>query len=207
MNPDTTETNAGLVSRRRAFQLAGAAALSTAALATALSSTASAEIEMPSIPTELDEADRDLLGYAVTLEMACVALYSSLMTSGGLSSEAGAVAATLRDHHEIHGRACAALAGNSNPYTANATMVDEYAAGFAGGDLASAWEVEERMVASHLALLGLVKGAKGSESLGSIINADAAHAVVMATLSGNEPLVEVERVAGVFDPAKYAVVK
>jgi hypothetical protein len=207
MNPVTTETEPGLVTRRRAFQLAGAAALSTAALATALSSTASAKIEMPTIPTDLDEQDRNLLGYAVSLEMGCVELYSLLMKAGGLSDDAAAVAATVRDHHEIHGRACAALAGNSNPYTANATMVDEYIAGFTGGDLASAWEVEERMVASHLALLGLVKGAKGSESLGSIINADAAHAAVLATMSGNEPLVEVERVAGVFDPAKYAVVK
>jgi Ferritin-like domain len=196
-----------VVSRRRAFQLAGAASLSAAALATALASTASAGIEVPSNPTALDDADRALVGYAVSLELACVQLYTSMVASNKLTGDAQAVVKTLADHHSVHRQACAALAGAANPNVANATVVAEFTAKFAGGDLTAAWQLENRMVASHLYLIGAVKATKGSETLASIMNADCAQAAVLGSLSGNESLVEVENVAGVFDPAKYSVVK
>jgi hypothetical protein len=201
---DNGVSEASLVSRRRAFQLAGAAALSATALATALSSSARAEITLPTNDTALDDADRALVGYAVSLELACVALYDAMIPK--VSGDVKALGETLRNHHDVHGKACAALAGSANPNVANATMLAEYIEGFTNADVATAWDVEERMVASHLFLLGVVKGTKASETLAAIINADAAHAAVLASLSGNPALVEVERTAGVFAPADYAVV-
>jgi hypothetical protein len=185
------------VGRRRALQLAGAAALTGTALAAATGAVspglASAEIVLPKLDTELTENDKAIFGDAETFELAVVDLYKLLV--GATSGDEQAIALAIHDHHVIHASACAALAGGIGTGEPNPLLFDQLVDPFSAGDLAMARQLEEAMISTHLELLGVVTSVKGSETLGAIINADAAHAAVLAELVGEYPLTEAESIA------------
>ena len=165
-------------------------------------------------PRRPTTADIVLLGFAQTLELATVQLYTQAIPT--LSTDVQVVAAVFRRHHQTYAEQLDALLGRRGPNVPNATLVSERTPAFGAKTekaiLRAAQDLEGSLAASYTKLLGELKGTNGIALMASIQPIEARQAVVwgqaigladedlMPLLEGDEPD------ATVFTPSQYPII-
>jgi hypothetical protein len=182
---------ASLPSRRSLLGIAGAAGV-LAAVAASRSVVAS-----PSVPTG---SDTELLELGMAAELAVSDLYQ-LAVAAGVSD---ATFATIAADHKAYGEAIAAMIGRAATGR-NDEIFDQFEADFDSGDTAmvaaTARQLEEVLVATHLQLLGQFEGTDPVDLITAILVVENRHAAVLADIAGDNDL---ESLLGTTDPAMAA---
>jgi hypothetical protein len=139
----------------------------------------------PKQPTAPDAA---LLSFAIGLELAMVDLYGRAAVAGG--KEVKPVAELCGANHRAAAQALSGLVGRKAPTARNGAFFSEHSKAL--DDAAKVAEhmagLENAMVATHLAVLGQLRGVDGANLVASIIPTQARQAAVLVALSGKTSL-------------------
>jgi hypothetical protein len=126
------------------------------------------------------DADAQSAAEAIAIELAARDLYDAAIAAGAADPLWGA----LREQHESYAQRLAGLVGASAT-GADADLFGELASTFGVADPATAaTELENTLVAGHIARLADVSGTDIVSALASIIASESRHAVVAARLAG-----------------------
>lgn len=162
-------------------------------------------------PRRPTDADRQLLAFANTLELAVAELYGAALTSGALDEDTTAIADAFADHHREYAEAIAGLIGSDAPNVANEAIVRSLRRSFDGDQesvLEAAFELETAAAATHLALLAELEGTDGAALVASIHPIEARQACVLgeaaeAPLADTVP--ELETTDAALDPEEFPI--
>jgi hypothetical protein len=172
--PDVGDHTTVTRSSRRALLGAGAIGATMALLLDRTVAASSA-----GLPT----ADRDLLGFAMALELTARDLYEEAIAAGADPT----LLAPMAAQHRAYGEVLAGVTGLS----ANTRLDDVFEASsgaFATSDTMAAaeaaYELESVAVATHLELLGLLTDIGASKTIASIMAMEARHCTVLAHATG-----------------------
>lgn len=149
-------------------------------------------------PKQPTASDVELLSVAIGLELAMVDLYGKF--ASGSQGDTKAVAQLFKGNHRAAAQALAGLIGRKAPTGRDEKFFADNSAKAAasGKDAISAMaELENAMVATHISVLGNVKGTDGANLVASIIPIAARQAAVLVGLSGKTALDDILA----FDPA------
>jgi rubrerythrin len=160
-----------------------AAATSTSTATTVAPTTTTAPPQQPS------NADKVLMAFAQSLELALVAAYGTAAAEKKLDASVATVFATFASHHREHGQSFAAYAGKAATGTANQTLVADLtrrlrAARDQADVLRIALEVEQAAAASYASAIGQLEGTDPSTVVAAILPIEASHAVVIGEALG-----------------------
>jgi hypothetical protein len=160
-------------------------------------------------PRRPTDADRELLAFANTLELAAAELYGSALAAGTLDDDTTAILVGFADHHRQYAEAIAGLIGSDAPNQANEAVVRAFARDFEGDQesiLQAAYELETAAAATHLVLLSELQGVDGAALVASIQPIEARQAVVLGELVGlplAETVPELESTDAALDPDEF----
>jgi hypothetical protein len=144
-----------------------------AALAAAVSRPASAA------NNGLSEADASLVGFAISLELTARDLYDAALDAGAT----GQVWHVMREQHESYAQRLSGIIGVSAD-TRNDEVYDALVGGFRSTTAASAFDLENAAVATHVELLGEVVDTNSAAAMASIAAMESRHATVLAGIAG-----------------------
>lgn len=182
---------AALPSRRSLLGIAGAAGV-LAAVAVGRSVVAS-----PNVPTE---SDTEVLELGMAAELAVSDLYQVAVAAGVSDS----TFATIAADHKAYGEAIAAMIGRSATGR-NDEIFDQFEADFDSSDTgavaATARQLEEVLVATHLQLVWQFVGTDPVDLITAILVVENRHAAVLADIAGENDL---ESLLGSTEPAAAA---
>jgi hypothetical protein len=171
--PDVGDHTTVTRTSRRALLGAGAVG---AAMALLLDRTVAASAGLPT-------ADRDLLGFAMALELTARDLYDEAIAAGADPT----LLAPMADQHRAYGEVLAGVTGLSANVRVD-ELFEANAPAFATSDTAAAaeaaYELESVAVATHLELLGLLTDISASKTIASIMAMEARHCTVLAHATG-----------------------
>jgi hypothetical protein len=162
-------------------------------------------------PRDPTESDRELLAFANTVELAAAELYAIGLESGGLDEDTTAIAVGFADHHRQAAEAIAGLIGADAPNEPNDAVVRALRSSFDGDQDAiveAAFELESAAAATHLELLGELRGTDGAALVASIQPIEARQAVVLGDSIGlplAETVPEVESTDAALDPDEFPI--
>jgi hypothetical protein len=164
-------------------------------------------------PTRPSAGDQPLLTYAESCEKACAQLYELALDAGGFDGVQLELVTILREHHVANANALAGINGVDGAKEPTGSIIAEYERAVTNGDrdrrVQSLLELEERMVATHLSLLGVLEGTDGAARVASIVSAGSRRCVVLgqsSQASQADFLPSFERVALAFGPDEFPVV-
>ena len=157
-------------------------------------------------PKQPTAADVDLLSFAIGLELAMIDLY--VKHAAGAKGDAKAVAQLFGANHRAAAQAIAGLVGRKAPTARNAAFFAEHApktAGDAKETAAYMAGLENALVATHLKVLGSLRGVDGANLIASIIPTQARQAAVLVGLSGSTSLDDIMALdpEAAIDPEKF----
>jgi hypothetical protein len=162
-------------------------------------------------PQRPTDADRDLLAFANTLELAAAELYQVALSEGSLDEDTTAIAVGFADHHRQYAEAIAGLIGSDAPNRANEAVVRALENSFEGDQesiLEAAFELESAAAATHLELLGELRGTDGAALVASIQPIEARQAVVLGDAAGlplGETVPELESTDAALAPDDFPI--
>jgi ferritin-like protein len=163
--------------------LGGRASATTPPGSTSDTTAATTTTSPPKLPTDDDVA---LLGFAQSVELAARELYDVALGTDGFDDNQRAVIATIRESHDAYAASLSALLGRLAPQAIN-PVVDDLESSF-GGDVSSvldaAYALESTAVATHLDILGELRGTAGASLIASILIVEARHGTVLAYMNG-----------------------
>jgi hypothetical protein len=117
-----------------------------------------------------------------------VALYREVLDGKALTEEVRPTFESIHAAHLAFGQSFSGLLGKSAPVAPLADLVAEYRSAFAGDDLVAiataAATLENIAVATHSEAIGLLTGTDGANIVAAIITAEARHATVLVSISG-----------------------
>jgi Asp/Glu/hydantoin racemase len=126
------------------------------------------------------DADAQSAAEAIAIELAARDLYDAAIAAGASDP----LWEALREQHESYAQRLAGLIG-ATAAGADADMFGELEGTFGVADpAAAAVELENTLVAGHVARLGEVSGTELVSALASIVAAESRHAVVTGRLAG-----------------------
>jgi hypothetical protein len=164
-------------------------------------------------PRRPTAADQPLLTYAQSCELACARLYEQALDAGGLDGIQLEVVTVLRQHHLDNADVLAGLNATDAARGGNESIVGEYRRDVTQGDrdqrVQALLDLEERMAATHLSLLGVLEGTDGARRIASILSAISRRCVVLGQSSRADQadfLPSFERVATAFSPEEFPAV-
>lgn len=169
--------------------LAGSLVPSIASRAAASPDQATTTTAPPKRPTDDDLV---LLRFAQSAELAAKSLYDAALT-GELGETTIAALTHVRDAHQAFGQALSAEIGKTAPGTPDQAILDASIEAFSGtrsSVVAAGFDLENILVATHTDVIGLLTGIDGARLIGSIITAEARHALVLGDLAGRTELDE-----------------
>jgi len=137
-------------------------------------------------PKRPSDDDLTLLRFAQTAELAAKSLYDTAL-GGELGEATTAVLTHIRDAHQAFAQALSAEIGKTAPGEPDAGILEASTDAFGGGQssaVAAGFDLENVLVATHIDVIGLLTGVDGSRLIGSIITAEARHALVLGDLAG-----------------------
>lgn len=140
-------------------------------------------------PKQPTAADVNLLSFAIGLELAMIDLYAK--HAAGVKGDAKAVAELFGANHRAAAQALAGLVGRKAPTTRNEAFYAEHApktTGDAKETAAYMAGLENAMVATHLNVLGSLRGVDGAGLVASIVPIEARQATVLVGQSGSTSL-------------------
>lgn len=157
-------------------------------------------------PKQPTAADVDLLSFAIGLELAMIDLYGK--NAAGSKGDAKAVAELFGANHRAAAQALVGLVGRKAPTSRNEAFYAEHAAKVAGSSAdAAAYmaALENSLVATHLKVLGALRGVDGASLVASILPIEARQAAVLVGLAGSSNLDDIMALdaEAAIDPEKY----
>lgn len=157
-------------------------------------------------PKQPTAADVDLLSFAIGLELAMIDLYAK--NAAGAKDDAKAVAELFGANHRAAAQALSGLVARKAPTTRNAAFFAEHApkvTGDAKETAAYMAGLENALVATHLKVLGSLRGVDGANLVASILPTEARHAAVLVGLSGSTSLDDIMALdaEAAIDPEKF----
>ena len=149
-----------------------------------------AETNTTAPPKQPTSGDIATLGFALGLERSMTDLYTRATAKMGKDNQA--VFAAFGEHHKAYAQALAGLLGRNAPTSRNEAFYDAFAQAAAAGsekEIAATFQaLENGFVATHLSVLGSLRGTNGAELIASIIAIEARHATVLGALAGKTGL-------------------
>ena len=149
-----------------------------------------AETNTTAPPKQPTSGDIATLGFALGLERSMADLYALAAPKVGKDNQA--VFSAFGEHHKAYVQSLAGLLGRNAPTARNAAFYDAFAEAAAAGsaaEIAATFQaLENGFVATHLAVLGTLRGTNGAELIASIIAIEARHATVLGALAGKTGL-------------------
>ena len=158
-------------------------------------------------PKQPTSADAALLSYALGLEFAMVDIYAR--ATAAAKDDLKAVAELFGAHHRAAAQSLTGLLGRKATIGRNEKFFAEQSAKAAGGttrDIAAHLAgLENAMVATHLKVLGTLRGIDGAALVASIIPIEARQAAVLVGLSGSTALDDIMALdaEAAIDPETY----
>lgn len=158
-------------------------------------------------PKQPTTADAVLLSYALGLEFAMVDIYARATVAS--KDDLKAVAELFGAHHRAAAQSLTGLLGRKAATGRNEKFYAEHSAKIIGGaakdTAAQLAGLENAMVATHLRMLGTLRGIDGATLIASIIPIEARQAAVLVGLSGSTALDDVMALddEAVIDPKTY----
>jgi hypothetical protein len=132
------------------------------------------------VSVPLSEDDRANAQFVIGVELAARDLYRAAIDAGAT----GTAWALLADQHSQYAQSVAGLTGIS-ANTADSAVYDARVAAFQSDRPANAaYELENTLIATHVALLGRIAGADAAEVLASVVAMESHHAAYLAERSG-----------------------
>jgi ferritin-like protein len=130
--------------------------------------------------------DVSLLGFAQSVELAARDLYDVALGGVGFTETDKAVIATIRESHEAYAASLSALLGRQASQVVDPVFDDLKStfSGDAASVLDAAYALESTAVATHLDILGELRGTDGASLIASILIVEARHGTVLAEMSG-----------------------
>lgn len=139
-------------------------------------------------PTPPTAADRPLLAFAHSAELAARDLYAAAAALTAFNNEERSVLVGFHDHHLAASQALAGLVGKAATNTREDAVYDAFRGKVMGSDTGAIFdalrELENTMVSTHLSLVGVLEGTEGSALAASILSIQARHAAALALLGG-----------------------
>ncbi|MEI8239712.1 MAG: ferritin-like domain-containing protein [Actinomycetota bacterium] len=161
----------------------GGRAAATDTTATGGSAETTTTTAPPLRPTADDTA---LLGQAQQLEIAARRLYAQALTDVKWTPEQQRVVATISQQHIAFAGSLSGLLGRNAPNAVSDQIVGKFASGFTGDAktvLATAWQLESAVVATHLDVLAKLQGINGAALIASMMVTEARNCTVVAELA------------------------
>ncbi len=141
-------------------------------------------------PKQPTKGDIATLGFALGLERSMTDLY--VLAAAKVGKDNQAVFEAFGEHHKAYAQSLAGLLGRTAPANRNEAFFDAFSAAAAAGsssEIAATFQaLENGFVATHLTVLGSLRGTTGAELIASIIATEARHATVLGSLSGKSGL-------------------
>lgn len=194
MQHEVSENDSGAAGRvgRRALLGAGigGAALSLLPFLSGRAS-ASAEDTTTAPPKRPTDDDIALLAFAQQVELTARDLYDGAIGIGGWTDAEAAVMVWLRESHEAFAQALSGLLGNKAPGTRSDEVYAALSSDFRRSRpvaVEAARALESTAVATHLDVLGRLRGTDAAVLVASIQIAEARHCTALAHLSGSDAL-------------------
>lgn len=143
-------------------------------------------------PKQPTSGDAALLSSAIGLELAMIDLYARAASAGGSLKD---VATLFGENHRAAAQALSGLVGRQAPTSRDAAFFADNSDGAGAGDVkeraAHLAGLENALVATHIAVLGKLRGVDGANLVASIIPTEARQAAVLVGLSGKSGLDDV----------------
>jgi hypothetical protein len=137
-------------------------------------------------PKQPTAADAALLSFALSLEFAMVDIYAR--ATAGAKDDLKSLTELFGAHHRAAAQSLTGLLGRKAPTGRNESFYAEQSKAVSGGSAketaAHLAGLENAMVATHLKVLGTLRGIDGAALVASIIPIEARQAAVMVGLSG-----------------------
>lgn len=161
------------IDRRSRRALLGAGVLGAAAALTG------SRIASAATPTGVPEADRELLRFAIGVELAARDLYDA----AGEAGATGSVWHAMREQHESYAQLMAGIAGTSSDER-NDAVYDEFVGAFTSTTSEAAYTLENVAAATHIELLAAFEDPDAAAASASIAAIESRHAAVLAGVAG-----------------------
>lgn len=176
---DTTATTA----THRRVLIGSALAGAVAAIAAGQSVASAADPANVHRPTSVAVDERELLDFAMRLELTARDLYDAAIEAGG----AVEIADTLRDQHAAYAQSFAARTGRSASQRHDDvydSLVGDFTSSSDQAVVEAAYDLESAAVATHTELIALVGSADAARLIASVLTVEARHCAVLADASG-----------------------
>lgn len=154
--------------------------------------------------------DRARALFVAGIEIAVRDIYRDLLDQGGLDPDVADTVLVLAQHHDEHAAALAALGRTPRSSVhRNVALHAELTRTVLGAHpLSAIVDVEEALVATHLASLGMLTSAHAAAAVAAILPIESDHAVVVGVAAGRllastELLPALESTARAYDDARY----
>lgn len=147
----------------------------------------------PSEGTEPASGDPALAAFAESIELALVAAYDVMLSSGKVTTPAAVDAVTaFAMHHAEHAKAFGAAAADAATGVPNPGLVDDVDGEIeSGADEAAvleiAYDLENSAASTHLFALGVLESSEALQLSASVLPVETQHAVVLGTLLEKPP--------------------
>lgn len=133
--------------------------------------------------------DVELLQFAGSLEVTARDLYQTAIDAGAGSGDAADVFMTLLADHQEYANVLSGLLGVDAARGRDDAVFDALSADFDTADVAAAasagYDLEAAAIATHLDLLGRLRGVDGAKKIAALVVVEARHATVLAHLAGH----------------------
>lgn len=140
------------------------------------------------LPTPPTAADRTLLAFANSAELAARDLYAVAAALSAFNDEEKTVLVGFHDHHLAAAQAIAGLVGKAASNVREDAVYNAFRGKVMGSDKSAIYgalrELENTLVSTHLSLVGTLDGTEGSALVASILSIQARHAAALALLGG-----------------------
>ncbi|CAN5659054.1 hypothetical protein BH24ACT5_BH24ACT5_13180 [soil metagenome] len=133
--------------------------------------------------------DVELLQFAESLELTARDLYQAAIDAGAGAGDTADVFMTLLEDHEEYANAFSGLLGVDGARNRDDAVFDELMPDFDTDDVTAAatagYDLESAAIATHLDLLGRLRGVEGAKKIAALLVVEARHATVLAHLAGH----------------------
>ena len=139
-------------------------------------------------PTPPTPADRALLAFANSAELAARDLYAAAASLPAFGADEKTMLVGFHDHHLAASQAIAGLIGKDAVNVREDAVYNAFRGKVMGSDKTAIYdalrELENTLVSTHVSLVGTLEGTEGSALVASILTIQARHAAALALLGG-----------------------
>ena len=139
-------------------------------------------------PTPPTPADRALLAFANSAELAARDLYAVAASLPAFGADEKTMLVGFHDHHLAASQAITGLIGKDAVNVREDAVYNAFRGKVMGSDKSAIYdalrELENTLVSTHVSLVGTLEGTEGSALVASILTIQARHAAALALLGG-----------------------